>query len=82
MEGWPERERWRETDQTNREVERDAEMLLVHRQAAQLLGDVRCSLRTPVMCFMYYRYDVNQTSDVFVLFWVSFPSSQMGKMIH
>lgn len=68
-----------ETDKTHREVERDAEMSVVHRQAAQVLGDVLCSLCTPVMCFMYYRYDVKQTSDVscFVLFFS--PGSQMGK---
>lgn len=69
-----------ETDKTDREAERDTEMPVVHRQAAQDLRDVHCSLCTPVMHFMYYRYDVKQTSDVFVLFLAAwFPN---GKMIH
>lgn len=51
-----------ETDKMDREAQR------AHRQAAHVWGDVGCLLCTPVMCFMYYRCDVKQTSDVFVLF--------------
>lgn len=57
-----------ERDKTDGEVEGDAEMLpAAQRQAAQVWGDVRRSLRTPVRCFMYYRYEVSQTSDVCVV---------------
>lgn len=75
-----------ERDKTDGEVERDAEMLVVQRQAAQVWGgDVRRSLCTLVRCFMYYRYEVNQTSDVCVVlcFVLYFPHRfPNGKMIH
>lgn len=72
-----------ETDKTVREAERDTEMSVLHRQAAQVLGRrALLAVHTPVKCFMYYRYDVKQTSDVFVLFWVFFPRFPNGKMIH